>query len=152
MGRHWFSYFYNYLGLLGEEFFSMLWCIYVLKKRSGNPNISEESSAWVLTLVPAFLCEASPTAEYPPNSSPVATVTLPKLPARNNPKTTPWLWFNNRVIVHNCVDFALFIPVSVLSTDLGTESNTTHLQTSLEQTSHLAKQKSRRGPRLKCLL
>lgn len=28
-----------------------------------------------------------------------------------NPNQPPWLWFNNRVMVHNCPDFALFIPV-----------------------------------------
>lgn len=112
--------------------------------------ISQRIPVPVLTLGTAFLCEASPTAEHPPNSSP-ATVTLPKLPARNKPKPTPWLCFKNRIIVHNCVDFALFIPVFLCFLQPWVQSQT-HLQTSLEQTPHLAKQKSPRGPRLKCLL
>lgn len=70
-----------------------------------------------------------------------------------NPKQPPWLWFNNRVIVHNRVDFALFIPVLLYFLQTCVHSQTRHsLQTSLKQTSHLAKQKSCRGPRLKCFL
>lgn len=67
---------------------------------SKNQNISRKSHS-----NPGFsICEW----EHPPSSSAVPMMTLPELPARNEPK--PWLWFANRVIVHSCVDFAPFIP------------------------------------------
>lgn len=70
-----------------------------------------------------------------------------------NPNQPPWLWFNNRVIVHNCLDFALlFQCFCTFHRPVYRVKHAIHLQTSFKQTPHLAKQKSRRGPRFKCVL
>lgn len=88
VGRDWFSYFHNHPGLLGEDFFNVVMHLCVKNTRWKSKYL-KGAKCLCLTLLPAFLCEASPTAEQP-NSSPVATRTLPEFSARNKPKAAPW--------------------------------------------------------------
>lgn len=116
VGRDWFSYFHNYPGLFGEE---VLQCcdVFMCKKCVVKIKISHGSP--VLTLVTAFVCEnIHPTPHQWPlwhSQSFLQGI---------NPN--PWLWFNNRVIVHSCVDFALFIPASLSFLQPCVQSQTRH--------------------------
>lgn len=143
VGRDWFSYFHNYPGLLGEEVFQCC-CVFLCKKCIVKIKIAQGSP--VLSLVSAFVSENIHPApqQWPLGHSQSFLQGM-------NPE--PWLWFNNRVIVHSAVDFALFISAFLSFLEPWVQSQTHHSFTNQLKTNiSLAKQKKPcRAPRWKCL-